>query len=55
MLCHTAEFLLPSFTCRKCTGFTEDELLKLEKFARNNSALIWEVAREDGEIIADVG
>ena len=51
----TAEFLLPSFTCKKCTGFSEDELRRLETFVRNNSSLIWEIAREDGEIIADVG
>lgn len=50
-----AEFLLPSFTCQKNTGFTEDEQRHLETFVRNNSALIWEIAREDGEIIADVG
>ena len=49
------EFLLPSFTCHKCIGFSEDERISLEKFVRNNSALIWEIAKEDGEIIADVG
>ncbi|WP_294144763.1 hypothetical protein [uncultured Selenomonas sp.] len=49
------EFLLPSFTCQKCIGFSEDERISLEKFIRNNSALIWEIAKEDGEIIADVG
>lgn len=50
-----AEYILPSFSCQKVSGFSEDELLGLEKFLRNNSALIWEIAREDGEIIADVG
>ena len=50
-----AEFLLPSFTCTKLSGFSEDEQLQLEKFVRNNAPLIWEIAREDGEIIADVG
>ena len=35
--------------------FTEDELLRLTTFVRNNSSLIWEIAREDGDIIADVG
>ena len=48
-----AEFILPSISCTKCMGFTEDELLRLTTFVRNNSSLIWEIARED--IIADVG
>lgn len=50
-----AEFLLPSVVCTKCMWFTEDELIKLTVFVKNNSPLIWEIAREDGEIIADVG
>ncbi len=50
-----AEFLLPSITCTKCTGFSEEEQQKLSTFVLNNSALIWEIAREDGEIVADVG
>lgn len=50
-----AEFLLPSVICTKCMGFTEDEIIKLTTFVRNNSPLIWEIAREDGDIIADVG
>lgn len=50
-----AEFLLPSITCTKCMGFTEDELIQLTQFVKNNSALIWEIACEDGERIADVG
>ncbi len=50
-----AEFLLPSFSCTRLSGFSEDEQLQLEKFVRNNASLIWEIAREDGEVIADVG
>ena len=50
-----AEFILPSISCTKCMGFTEDELLCLTTFVRNNSSLIWEIAREDGNIIANVG
>lgn len=50
-----AEFILPSIACLRNSGFSEDELLAQEKFVRNNSALIWEIAREDGDIIADVG
>ncbi len=48
-----AEFILPSISCTKCMGFTEDELLRLTTFVRNNSSLILEIAREDGGIIAD--
>ena len=40
-----AEFLLPSVVCTKCMGFTEDELIKLTVFVKNNSPLIWEIAR----------
>lgn len=50
-----AEFLLPSITCQKCVGFSGKELADLALFVRNNSPLIWEIAREDGEVIADVG
>ena len=44
-----------SIVCTKYSGFTEDERAKLTEFVRNNSALIWEIAREDGELVADVG
>jgi len=30
----------------KCFGFSEDELLELERYLRNNSFLIWDIARE---------
>lgn len=52
---YTAEFLLPSITCTKLSGFSEDDLIRLKQFVLNNSSLIWEIAREDGERIADVG
>ena len=48
-----AEYVLPVCYCKKCMGFTEDEEYKLRRFAEKNSPLIWEIAREDGEIIAD--
>lgn len=51
----TAEILLPSISFVKYSGFTEDERAELLAFVQRNSALIWEIAREDGEIIADVG
>ncbi|MBO6266929.1 MAG: hypothetical protein J6M06_01720 [Synergistaceae bacterium] len=44
---------LPGMDCEKCLGFTEEEMLGLKRYALNNSALIWEIAREDGEVIAD--
>ena len=48
-----AEYVLPVCYCKKCMGFTEDEEFKLRRFTEKNSPLIWEIAREDGEIIAD--
>ena len=49
-----AEYVLPVCYCKKCIGFNEDEEYKLRRFVEKNSPLIWEIAREDGEIIADV-
>ena len=51
----TAEILLPSISFVSYSGFSEDERTELLNFVQRNSALIWEIAREDGEIIADVG
>ena len=48
-----AEYVLPVCFLKKCIGFQEDEEYKLRQFVKNNSTLIWEIAREDGEIIAD--
>lgn len=48
-----AEYVLPVCYCKKCIGFTEDEEFKLRRFAEKNSWVIWEIAREDGEVIAD--
>ena len=47
------EISLPGMDCDKCLGFTEEEMLGLKRYVLNNSALIWEIAREDGKIIAD--
>lgn len=49
-----AEYVLPVCYCKKCMGFSEDEEFQLRRFVEKNSWLIWEIAREDGEIIADV-
>ena len=48
-----AEYVLPSCVLKKCMGFQEHEEYRLRQFVKNNSPLIWEIAREDGEIIAD--
>ena len=47
------EISLPGMDCEKCLGFTEEEMLGLKRYVLNNSALIWEIAREDGKVIAD--
>lgn len=40
------EFVTNSF------GFSEDEILDLKNYARDNEALLWEFAREDGVVNA---
>ena len=49
-----AEYILPACVLKKCMGFNEYEEYVLRQFVKNNSPLIWEIAREDGDIIADV-
>lgn len=41
-----AEGKLPNNVFYKTYGFSEDELLDLEEYLRNNAFLIWEIARE---------
>lgn len=41
-----AEGKLPNNMFYKSYGFSEDELLGLERYLKNNSFLIWEMARE---------
>ncbi len=41
-----AEGKLPNNMFYKTYGFSEDELLELERYLRNNNSLIWEIARE---------
>lgn len=43
-----AEGKIPHFMFNKICGFTEDEILGFEKYLRNNSSLIWDIAREKG-------
>ncbi|MCQ4635441.1 hypothetical protein NE619_01750 [Anaerovorax odorimutans] len=41
-----AEWKLPCISNIKGFGFSEDEILEQERYLRNNSILIWEIARE---------
>lgn len=41
-----AEGRLPENMFYKSYGFSEDELLRLNKYLRNNEAIIWDIARE---------
>lgn len=48
-----AEGKLPNNMFYKTYGFSEDELLGLEQYLRNNSPLIWEIAKEkEGVLLA---
>lgn len=46
------ESALPMLNVKASSGFTNAELDELLIYARNNAALIWEVAREDGNAVA---
>lgn len=45
-----AEGKLPNNMFYKSYGFSEDELMELEQYMKNNAFLIWEIAREKGSI-----
>ena len=42
-----AEGLLPDLVFNKIYGFSEDEIFDLKDYLRDNSFLIWEIAREN--------
>lgn len=44
-----AEGRLPENQIYRSFGFSEDELMQLQEYIRNNSFLVWEIARERGE------
>ena len=46
------ESSLPALEKKKSRGFTAEESARLLDYARTNSFLIWEIAREDGERLA---
>ena len=41
-----SEWKLPCIANTKAFGFSEDEIMEQERYLRNNSVLIWEMARE---------
>ena len=43
-----AEGKLPENMIYKSYGFSEDELMQMGEYIRNNSFLIWEIAKEKG-------
>jgi hypothetical protein len=43
-----AEGSIPSFEFNKSYGFSQNELLQLQRYVRNNSFLIWEYAQNGG-------
>ena len=43
-----AEATLPGFIFQKSFGFSEDELLNLTGYLKDNSALLWEFAAKGG-------
>jgi hypothetical protein len=47
-----AEGSLPENRFYKTYGFSEDELMQMESYLRNNAFIIWEMAREGGVVHA---
>ena len=46
-----AEGKLPNNLFYKSYGFSQEELLFLERYLRNNAPLIWEMAREKAGVV----
>ena len=42
------DMTLPGEIVYKSFGFSEDEILKLKRYAKNNSSLIWDFAQKGG-------
>ncbi|MCD8015419.1 MAG: hypothetical protein LUG99_20105 [Lachnospiraceae bacterium] len=49
---HFAEFRLPENQIFKSFGFSDDEIMQLSEYLRDNAPLIWEIAREEGDSLA---
>lgn len=45
-----SEWKLPCIANIKSFGFSEEEIMEQERYLRNNSVLIWEIAREKESI-----
>lgn len=48
-----AEGKLPNTLIYKSYGFSQDELMQLEKYMRNNAPLVWEIATENNIKVGD--
>ena len=46
------DMTLPGENVYKSFGFSEDEILQLKRYAKNNSSLIWEFAQKGGGQVA---
>ena len=46
-----AEGRLPENQFYKSFGFSEDELIKLSKYIRNNASLIWKIAQDERRMV----
>lgn len=46
------DMTLPGEIVTKSFGFSEEEVIKLRKYAKNNSSLIWDFAQKGGGVNA---
>lgn len=46
------DLTIPGEIVYKSFGFSEDEILKLKRYAKNNSSLIWDFAQKGGGVNA---
>ena len=46
------DLTLPGEIVYNSFGFSEDEIMKLKRYAKNNSSLIWDFAQKGGGINA---
>ncbi len=44
-----AEWRLPDVVCDRTYGFSEQELLEMEEYLRDNESIMWDDYREEGE------
>ena len=46
------EWWLPDVACEKSFGFSEDDLLVIEKFLQNNESILWDDRRKEMRVHA---